>query len=343
MGKITEVFAKVQSDLMQKIAIFSKEQQEQCLDLYRKHNTYLLEHADQLQHCYDLLEDKSSKLHYANFLSLSLGRKINNTWAVQAYCNLPKGTVEEVCQNLGKIAHKQGLKLPVILQAADQASYLRYLMSSFGFQQYTYKGWVNIEPNDVFLDCGACLGDTNIWAKQKGAKRVISFEPIEVIYQCFMENMRANDLPLDDCYMLAVGDKNEEQTFNFCVDKIGSAFNVGHDISLPQQALMQNNKSCQDVRVQCVALDDWLTANDITPTFIKMDIEGAEFFALKGAQETIKTLKPKLAICLYHLDQDLYRIIEYLHSIVPEYKFFCRENDYGLEFVLYAATQPLHA
>lgn len=72
-------------------------------------------------------------------------------------------------------------------------------------------------------------------------------------------------------------------------------------------------------------------------TFIKMDVEGAELEALKGAEATIKRDKPRCAICVYHKPEDIDTITEYLHKLVPEYKFYMRHYslcDY--ETVLYA-------
>lgn len=83
------------------------------------------------------------------------------------------------------------------------------------------------------------------------------------------------------------------------------------------------------------ALDD---VADTKIGLIKMDIEGAEFDALHGAKHVIQRDRPHLAICVYHKRGDMPAIMEYLHSLVPEYRFWLRH--YGpltYETVLYAA------
>ena len=77
----------------------------------------------------------------------------------------------------------------------------------------------------------------------------------------------------------------------------------------------------------------------VSPTFIQMDIEGAEMMALKGFERTIISKKPKLAICIYHSIEDFWNIPLYIHKIVPNYKLFVRNGSAfckNNETVLYA-------
>jgi FkbM family methyltransferase len=84
-----------------------------------------------------------------------------------------------------------------------------------------------------------------------------------------------------------------------------------------------------------IDLDSELNGERVS--YIKMDIEGTEMEALKGAQETIRKYKPKLAICLYHKPEDLHEVPLYLKKLVPEYKQYMRHySPLEYETVLYA-------
>lgn len=90
-----------------------------------------------------------------------------------------------------------------------------------------------------------------------------------------------------------------------------------------------------DTVIQCVALDHALP--DFAPTFINMDIEGAEPNAIRGASKLIKRHKPDLAVCVYHKPEHLWEILLLLHEIVPEYRFYFRNyTGFPAETVLYA-------
>jgi FkbM family methyltransferase len=87
-------------------------------------------------------------------------------------------------------------------------------------------------------------------------------------------------------------------------------------------------------RVEVVRLDD---AVDDGVTYIKMDIEGAELNALAGCQETIRTNRPKLAICVYHRPSDYFEIPRLIHLMRPDYRLYLRQHSpFNIDTVLYA-------
>ena len=78
----------------------------------------------------------------------------------------------------------------------------------------------------------------------------------------------------------------------------------------------------QAVSVECRRLDEisW----PLAPTYIKMDIEGAEPRAIVGATELLRRHRPILAVCTYHRTEHLWQIPNLIRSIAPEYNLFLR-------------------
>jgi hypothetical protein len=90
-----------------------------------------------------------------------------------------------------------------------------------------------------------------------------------------------------------------------------------------------------NIRIEVDSIDHVTQGEKVS--FIKMDIEGAELEALRGAQNTIRQHKPKLAVCVYHMQEDLVTIPQYILSLREDYKLYLRH--YGnscTETVLYA-------
>jgi hypothetical protein len=86
-----------------------------------------------------------------------------------------------------------------------------------------------------------------------------------------------------------------------------------------------NISLCQDTQnVRFAEVVDLDSAVDAPVTFLKMDIEGAEQSALRGAEKTIKKHRPILAVCVYHKVEDIWEIPTYIHNIMPDYKLYLR-------------------
>lgn len=79
----------------------------------------------------------------------------------------------------------------------------------------------------------------------------------------------------------------------------------------------------------------------IAPTFMKFDIEGAEYDALQGFKNTIQIYRPKMAISVYHSLEDHWRIIAAIKEICPDYRLYLKHH-YGYEdmygTILYATV-----
>jgi FkbM family methyltransferase len=89
--------------------------------------------------------------------------------------------------------------------------------------------------------------------------------------------------------------------------------------------------------IQCVTIDEVLPG--FAPTLIKMDIEGSEPAALRGAERTIRRHRPALAISLYHLPEHIWEIPLWVASLGLGYKFTMRGHGHnGFELVLYCRT-----
>jgi FkbM family methyltransferase len=100
-----------------------------------------------------------------------------------------------------------------------------------------------------------------------------------------------------------------------------------------------NSSICDDgaVVIQCVALDHVIP--DFHPTYINMDIEGAEPEALRGAAGLIQRDRPDLGICVYHRPEHLWEIALYLHGLNLDYRFYLRNyTGFPAETVLYATA-----
>ena len=180
------------------------------------------------------------------------------------------------------------------------------------------------EGKEYFVDAGSFDGDTILkfrkWCGNDFGK-VYGFEIVRDQCAAIAEKYRGDDRV--EMYLNGLWD--EEKDLEVKINGAGSY--VG-------PALNNWAYSETDI-VKAVRLDDIL--KDKKVTFIKMDIEGSELNALKGGERIIKEQKPKLAISVYHKKGDILHIMQYIRSIVPEYRFKVRHySSTWMETILYA-------
>lgn len=89
--------------------------------------------------------------------------------------------------------------------------------------------------------------------------------------------------------------------------------------------------------VESARIDDIL--NGDRASYMKMNIEGSELAALRGAEHTIRTYKPRLAIAGYHKTWDIWEIPKLIKEYVPSYKIYLRSYMNHLSFVFYCVCE----
>lgn len=160
------------------------------------------------------------------------------------------------------------------------------------------------EPGDAVIDGGACLGDTAlVFSNAVGPEgRVYSFDLVAEHLDVLRHNI--SQFPYKNVKAMPYGlsDKNE----------------VWPPLVLNQYA---PGFRATDQRVPLRSIDNMVMFGEIDQiNFIKLDIEGAEYEALKGARESINHFKPKLAVSLYHKPNDIYELIRYIRNEHPFYR-----------------------
>jgi FkbM family methyltransferase len=162
--------------------------------------------------------------------------------------------------------------------------------------------------NEVFVDCGSFQGDTlpafvSFWHGK--FQHIFAIEPDPENRVALLS--RKDSLGLADRLTVipcAVSDQSGTVSFSL-TGTMASRITEGGTLS-----------------VECRKLDD--VSWPLVPTYIKMDIEGAEPRAILGAANLIRQHLPVLAVCTYHRSEHLWQIPNLIRSIAPDYNLFLR-------------------
>ncbi len=189
-------------------------------------------------------------------------------------------------------------------------------------ESYVLPGVFQLGPEDVFLDCGAYDGDTI----RNLIDNHIQFGRIEAVeadthsfarLADFVSTLRpefANRIRLHQC---AVGARRGTVRF----DDTG-----GVDSKVSDEGR---------ILIDMVPIDVMFATKRVS--MIKMDIEGGEYDALIGAGQVIQRDRPILAICVYHFQEDIWRLPLLIRTLCPEYCMYLKAyRGDGIQTVVYA-------
>ena len=141
-----------------------------------------------------------------------------------------------------------------------------------------------IKPGMIVYDVGANVGLYSLLASVlTGVKgKVFSFEPLPANIFYLNRHIELNGLKNVSVTDKAISDRVSKVRFNF-----GDNRSSGH-ISIKGE-----------IEVETTSLDEFIKVGNPLPDLIKMDIEGAEYEALIGAKEILKTKKPVIFIATH--------------------------------------------
>lgn len=184
---------------------------------------------------------------------------------------------------------------------------VKYLFDCEYEKSRLYEEILHLGDSETIVDLGAYDGDTirEFTDVTNGKyKKIIAFEPDEKNFRKLKR--KTEDMERLELYNLGAWDK--KQTLFF-------AKKAGRNSRQDESGVPVNFDSVDNIVKEKV-------------TFIKMDIEGAELKALEGAKTTIKRDKPKLYVCAYHRNEDMFALPFKIKELNPDYKIYFRHHPY---------------
>lgn len=159
-----------------------------------------------------------------------------------------------------------------------------------------------IHRGDVVLDCGADYGSVTRHALEAGARIVVAIEIAPQKIPCLKRTF-ANEIAQGRVIVVPVGVWDREDVIALEDDSV----------------VLERNARKQMARVTTI---DRIVAGLRLPRvdFIAMDIEGAEKHALRGAAETLRRFRPRMAISSEHLADDAVELPKTVRAMVPAYR-----------------------
>lgn len=187
-------------------------------------------------------------------------------------------------------------------------------------------GFFGCPCDDTFVDIGCYVGDTIeefIAAKTGSFEHIYGFDVGN--RQIAAAKERIARLKREWAF-----DEDKITLVNVCLGK------EDDKMFIKEEALLGCMGTACDTgqAVQVVTLDSYF--KDTRVSFLKSDIEGSEMDMLLGAEKVIKRDKPKMALCVYHRCDDLFKMADTIRRYVPEYKLALRHHSaWQADTVLY--------
>ncbi|MFB3778887.1 MAG: FkbM family methyltransferase [Bryobacteraceae bacterium] len=151
-----------------------------------------------------------------------------------------------------------------------------------------------IRPGDIVLDCGANVGVFTREALRRGARLVVAIEPAPVNIECLRRNL-ADEISAGRVILYEKGVWDREEMLRLRENESTSAMD----------GFVKGENTRDGPLLPLTTIDNLVRELKLDRVdFVKMDIEGAERRALRGAMRTLAQRHPRLEISVNHLPDD---------------------------------------
>jgi FkbM family methyltransferase len=155
-----------------------------------------------------------------------------------------------------------------------------------------------LKPGDVFFDVGAHHGWVSMWTLPLVGKTgmVYAFEPSPANLSILEWHRTRNQFSQWVIVPKAISDVDAEEDF-FLVDKGDSPMN-SLTTGAPGTPLM-SGRNIRKIPVQTLTLDSFCSEVGLRPNLVKIDVEGAELFVLRGAAKLLREFGPTIILAVH--------------------------------------------
>lgn len=230
-------------------------------------------------------------------------------------------------KGLRKTVNGFSIKLP--------ARFINYFPEDYEKENFAFLR-ERVRSGENVLDIGAHIGLFSIAAAQLTGKagKVFAFEPATDTQKLLKQTIAINQLSnLVEFHHEAIGATSGKTTFYV------SPLKGDNSNSL---VAYKKDRKMVAIEVDMLSIDDFVHQKNLSSlSLIKLDVEGAELDAIKGAQNTLQQLKPVCIVAIHpepiaargNSLEEIYDLINsmnykifYRNEIIPK-SFFCNNRE----------------
>lgn len=186
-----------------------------------------------------------------------------------------------------------------------------YLDKIATYRVQDYQELFEFSSHETYIDLGAYNGDTVVEFLElvNGQyERIVAVEPDRKNFKKLERWQEESGLANISLYAKGIWDKPDTLSFNTAGARSSSLDLDGNSV------------------IEVESVDNILQG--AAATLIKIDVEGAEAQALRGASHTLAAYQPKLLVACYHREEDLFKLPLLIHELNPNYKIYFRKHPY---------------